>query len=187
MEYKDVKTPKELLTYMDIINYGFVSKEGNIYSCNNIDLFEKYVTTKWFLSDKERLLKVKYGHCFDQVELERAWFEEHNYIVKTFYIMFVLPYENNYTTHTFLIYEKDNKYYHFEHADYYNRGIHEFNTLTEALDNEYNYHLNSNKKENSITSSEIKSLHIFEYNKPPFNISFNDFITYIIDNGKLIK
>ena len=179
---KNINTPEELLEYMDIINYGFTFN-NKIYLDKD---FENNIL-KWKLSSPERLLKEKYGHCFDQVELEREWFTKHNYKVYTFYIMFLLPYENPYTTHTFLVYEDNNKYYHFEHSDYYNRGIHEYNTLDELLDSEINNHLKSNQKDNKMTKEEINSLVIYEYQKPPYNIGFLDFINNILNNGKKIR
>ena len=74
-----IKTPEELLTFMDCINYGFTDKDGINYTDEQ---FEENVFDKWYLSSPERLLKVKYGHCFDQVELEREWFTKKNYKIQ---------------------------------------------------------------------------------------------------------
>lgn len=185
-EYQNIKTPAELLKYMDNIQYGFTDKEGKNYGSWNEEEFEKEVFNKWFLSSPERLIKVKHGHCYDQVELERDWFIKHGYKVHTYYMMFLLPYENPYTTHTFLIYEKDNKYYYFEHSDYYHRGIYEFKSLNEALTFCRSNHLKSNKAQNNMTTEEMSSLKIFSYPKPKYNLKMNEFIDYILDNGQEI-
>ena len=177
---KEIKTPEELLKFMDIINYGFTDEENNNYTDTE---FEKNVFQKWRLSSPERLLKVKYGHCFDQVELEREWFTKNNYKIHTYYMMFLLPYENPFSTHTFLVYEDNNKYYLFEHSDYFNRGIHEYNTLDELLNSETKHHLNTNLKDNKMTKEEQDSLVIYEYSKPEYNIDMLTFINNILDNG----
>lgn len=184
MEYNNIKKPSELLEFMNNIEYGFVDKDGKKYGSWNEEKFESNVTTKWFLSSPERLLKVGYGHCFDQVELERSWFIKHNYNFKTYYMMFLFNEPNNYSTHTFLVYEENNKWYLFEHSDYYDRGIHEFNTLNEALKYKLQKHIEYNRQYNEINQDVISHLHIYEYEKPDYNINFNEFIDNILCNGK---
>ena len=180
---KSIKTPEELLKYMDIINYGFVDENNNVYQDED---FEQNVFSKWKLSSPERLLKVKYGHCFDQVELEREWFTN-KYPIHTYYMMFLVPYENPFSTHTFLVYENNHKYYLFEHSDYFNRGIHEYNSLDELLDKEMKHHLEYNLKNNKMTDEEQKSLVIYEYQKPEYNIDMIEFINNILEKGKRIR
>lgn len=184
MKYENVNSPNELMSFMNSIEYGFVDSAGNKYGSWNEDEFEKNVQTKWHLSSPERLIEVGYGHCFDQVELERDWFSKHNYNYKTFYIMFLFDHPNDYSTHTFLVYEDNNKWYLFEHSDFYDRGIHEFNSLKDALIYKMNLHIEYNKKYNQVGEEEINHLRVFEYDKPISNLSFNDFIDFILDNGK---
>lgn len=89
MKYKDVKTPIQLLKYMEEnIKYGFVDDNGKQYTPINIEEFQEACKTKYKLSSPQRLLGVKYGHCWDFVELEREWFKNHQYNFKTFYICF---------------------------------------------------------------------------------------------------
>ena len=181
---EDIKTPEELLSFMDQINYGFVDQDNKVYLDEE---FEEHVFNKWRLSSPERLLKVKYGHCFDQVEFEREWFTKHNYKFKTYYMMYLLPYENPFSTHTFLVYEANNKYYLFEHSDYFNRGIHEYNTLDELLTSESKHHTEYNLKNHEMTKEEINSLKIYEYQKPKYDIDMLTFINDIIEKGKRIR
>ena len=178
-----IKSPEELLTFMNSINYGFTDKDGINYTDEE---FEKNVFDKWYLSSPERLLNVKYGHCFDQVELEREWFTKNNYNVHTYYAMFALPYENPFSTHTFLVYEKDNKYYLFEHADYHHRGIKEFPSLKELLLKVKKYHIEYNLKDFDMTEEEINSFVLYEYPKPKYNINMLDFINGVLNSGKKI-
>ncbi len=104
------------------IKYGFVDDNGKEYGLWDNQEFQEGCQTKWHLSSPQRLIKVGYGHCWDQFELERDWFKTHNYNFKTFYIWFELPYDNSYSIHTYLIFENNGKYCYFEHSDFNNRG-----------------------------------------------------------------
>lgn len=187
MKYDEIKSPFELLNFMDIIEYGFVDDEGNKYGSWNEDEFEENVITKWHLSSPEKLLEAGYGHCFDQVELERSWFNKNNYNFKTYYMMFLFDYKNDYSTHTFLVYEENKKWYLFEHSDYFERGIKEFNTLEEALKYKLQKHIEYNRQYNKVEKEELEHLHLYEYQNPSYNLTFNEFIDYILEKGQDIK
>lgn len=184
MEYELLKTPEDLLKFMDCINYGFVDADGVKYGTFDEDAFEENVLIKWKLSSPERLLDVKYGHCFDQVELERDWFTKHNYNFKTYYIMFLFDYPNEYTTHTFLIYEQNNKWWIFEHSDGFERGIVAFHSLDDALKYKMERHIEHNKRYNKVGLEEIKCLHVYEYDKPLYGATFREFIDNILEHSK---
>ena len=181
MEYKDVINPTELLEFMDEnIKYGFVDRENKIHKPS--DSFDKECRKNWRLSSPERLIEKGYGHCYDQVELERDWFTKNGYNVKTFFSIFELDYDNPYTTHTFLVYEDNNKFYLFEHADYENRGIWEFSSYNEAVKAQIKRSVTLNRKNNNLKDDELSSLCVYEYNKPKYNISMNRFIDDVIYN-----
>lgn len=177
MRFEEIKTPEELLEFMDVIKYGFETLDGK--KCIEESDFEKNILN-WTLSSPERLLSVKLGHCFDQVELERDWFFKNNYNIKTYFMIFLMEEKNNYPTHTFLTYEKNNKWYLFEHADYYNRGIHEFNSLEELLESAKKRQI----KYANVSDDIKEKLTIFEYDKPEYNIGFIDFINRIVEEGR---
>lgn len=188
MKYKDVKTPIQLLKYMEEnIKYGFVDNSGKQYTPVNMEEFQSACKTKYRLSTPKRLLEVKYGHCFEFVELERDWFKKHNYSFKTFYIMFVLPYDNSYSVHTYLVYESNEKFYYFEYANLLNRGIHEFASYEEAIKYQRIKHIEHNKQRNVVGEEELKHLKIYEYKNILYNCSMNDFINDILNNGKVVK
>lgn len=188
MNYSDINTPSELLEYMkDNIHYGFVDDEGKKHGPWNNEEFQNTCRISWHLSSPLRLLKVKYGHCFDQVELERYWFKKHGYNFKTFFIMFLLPYDNAYSTHTYLVYEENGKYYYFEHSDYNNLGIYEFMSLEDAINYQKKKHIENNQKTNDINDEVLKKIKVFEYDEPLYNISMSDFIDYILENGKEVN
>ena len=185
MEYKDIKTPEQLLKYMDEnIKYGFVDDNGKEYGPWDNQEFQESCQTKWHLSSPERLIQSGYGHCWDQVELERDWFKIHNYNFKTFYIWFEFPYENSYSTHTYLVYENYGKYYYFEHSDFNNRGIYEFLSYEDAISYQKEKHIEQNKKRNFINEKIINHLHVYEYDKPVYGCTMSEFIDYILENAK---
>ncbi len=188
MQYKDVKIPEQLLNYMDKnIKYGFVDDVGKEYVPSNNEKFQEACKTKWRLSSPNRLIKVKYGHCWDQIELERDWFEKHGYHFKTFYIWFEFPYDNSYSTHTYLVFENDGKYYYFEHSDFNNKGIYEFATYEEAINYQKEKFIEINKQRNPVGEEELKHLYIYEYDKPKYGLTMSEFIDYILANAKKVE
>ena len=107
----------KIMDLMSIINYGWIDKNG-IKHINDYDTF----SDDYILQSPNDLIDSKLGVCWDQVELERYYFESFNNSVKTF---FIVHYDNDKCpTHTFLIYEKNGKYCWFEHSWERYRGIH---------------------------------------------------------------
>lgn len=179
-EYNNIKNPKELLEFMNQnIEYGFYGSDNKIHTPDSKDFneeFDKY----WVLCDKDRLLKYKYGNCYDQVELEKDWFKSNNYEFKTFFIYYDLNFENDYFTHTYLAYKENDKWYYFEHADYNNRGIHEFNSLNELKEFQKNKFIEFNKASGRKINEKINSkIKIVEYNITNHNINCDEFYEYM--------
>ncbi len=184
MLYKDIKTPDELLKFMEEnIIYGFVSKEGKKYTDSFSDDWQNDWYSKCIVQTGKETLKTKIGTCFDQVELERLWFKEHNYSFKTIFMIFSSNKINNLPTHTFLIYKTANKYYWFEHAFYINKGIHEFNSYQEAITyikhQQLDYAINNNK----IEKSYYRLLKIYEYNEIPSNLNVSEYLNWVTKNS----
>lgn len=106
MNYEKIKTPEELMEYMDKnILYGFYDYKNHKKYYGNDKNFNFLVNNFWTLSSPTDLQKYNIGHCFDQVELERDFFTKNNYKYKTFFIWFKCSRPNSYPTHTFLVYQ----------------------------------------------------------------------------------
>lgn len=165
----------EIMNMMKEIEYGWLDK-------NNIKHYEDYelFSDNYILQTPKEVLENKIGVCWDQVEFERYYFENNNYNVKTY---FIVHYDDDKCpTHTFLTFEKDNKYYWFEHSWERFRGIHEYNLEQELLldvkekfvkceiDNDYN--------ENNLV--------LYEYSKPKYHISVQEFYKHC-ENGIKVK
>ena len=175
----NIKTAYELLDFMSInIKYGYLGKSGKVYYYEDKDFYNKWYS-EYVLESKDDILKNLVGTCFDQVELERFWFERNNYEVKTFFEMVKLNYENNYPMHTFLAFKDGDKWYYFENADNKNRGIHAFSSLDELLKYQYNKYIEY-LREFDILDKEIKNIIIKEYFKPKERIGIEEFIEEVL-------
>lgn len=187
-KYNEVNTPEELLKFMDkYITYGIYGIDSKSYTNWENDInseFQIACQTKYALCDKERILKYGLGTCWDQVELERFWFKEHNYNFKTFFIWFYFEEDNNYGTHTYLVYEKNNKYYYFEHADYNNKGIYEFDSYKDAIEYQMSKHINFMKQNGLPIDEEIlKHIQVIEFNIGKYEIDMNEYFENLFDSN----
>ncbi len=173
-----------IINLMGTINYGFLDKEGiNIFALNNV---EQSFNENYYLMPPQETLNKKVGTCFDQVELERKLFSKIGIKTSSYFLCF----KNNdcIISHTFLVYELNQKFYWFEHAWYDEVGIHEFECLYDLLRIVELKFLKSHKKEIDKSFDE----YIFKYERPKFNISSQNFYNYIfkqkrVINYKLIK
>ena len=87
--------------------------------------------SNYLLSSPQETIKTGIGICWDQVELERYYFQNTGYPVHTY--IFIYYNNKDCPTHSFLTYEKNGKYYWLEHAYEKYQGIHCYDTLKELL------------------------------------------------------
>lgn len=164
----------ELMNIMDNIDYGWKDKYG--YCHFNVDdsFSEDYI-----LQSPNELLESKLGVCWDQVELERYLLKSNEWNIKTY---FIVHYEGNCPTHTFLTFEKNNKYYWFEHSWNQFKGIHEYNSMNALLKDVRNKficnELNNKYNENNLV--------LREYFKPKYGLSVIDFFKHCESNDSII-
>lgn len=163
-----------IMNTLEKINYGYKDNNNKIH--NNVDeLFSDTYT----LQKPEETLKNRVGVCWDQVELERNLFEKENINIDTY---FIVHYDNDKCpTHTFLIFQNNNKYYWFEHSWSKFKGIHEYNTELEALkdikEKFIKYELNNNYNPMNLC--------IYKYIKPEYGITCLEFYKHC-EKGKNI-
>lgn len=180
LDYEDIKTPEELLDWMQDITYGYLGKT-KLHTYDEEDFNDTWYN-EYLLEEPSELIKAKIGNCWDQTELERYWFENNNYKVKTIYEMINLPYENPYPTHSFLIYQdKDSSWNWFENSDFNNRGIHKKKTEKELIE----YQLSKYKellKTFNITEEELKNITIKEFQKPATHSNAEKYIEHVLNS-----
>lgn len=154
----------EVMNLMENIEYGYVDRDFDKHFIVDETYSDNYV-----LQTPKEIIKNKIGVCWDQVELERYYFKGNDWNVKTYVIV---HYDNDKCpTHTFLTFEKDNKYYWFEHSWSLFKGIHEYNSLKNLLvdvrDKFIKYELNHNYKKHNLC--------IYNYKKPKFHLNVLEF------------
>ncbi len=183
----EIKSPESLLDYMNKnIKYGFIGKDDKHYTDSASEEWNDWYS-KCIVQNGEEVLKSNIGTCWDQVELERLWFEKHNYSFHTYFMWFELDRENDYPSHTFLIYEKDNKYYWFENAFEAERGIHEFTSIDEAIECVKSKQIKYTKT-NFVNAStdDMNSLVVYEYSKPENHLGINDYLNHVTSTKYVI-
>jgi len=150
--------PDELFNYLSDIKYDRHTKE------------EDYI-----VKTPEEVLQTRKSICYDQVELERYFFERWKYQFKTFFIYGGLPIENN-ETHTVLIFKENNKYYWFEHS------WEKFRSIQGPFDS---YDSAVQKCCDELAKNwKINKIYYIEYNKPnKTHLNANQFANYIIHNS----
>lgn len=171
---KDMLNEFEIMNLMKDIKYGWVDKNNKTH-----ELVDETFSDNYMLQSPNEVIKTKIGVCWDQVELERYFFEENDWKVKTYFLVY---YDGDKcSTHTFLTFEKDNKYYWFEHAWEIFSGIHEYKSLKELLfdvrDKFIKYELNDGYT--------LCNLVLHEYRKPKYHITVQEFYNHC-DYGKYI-
>lgn len=164
----------EIMNLMDNIEYGWLDKNNTKH-----DLIDNTYQENYILETPQEVIKNKIGVCWDQVELERYYLRTHDLNIKTYFLVY---YDNEKCpTHTFLTYKKDNKYYWLEHAWIKFKGIHEYSSKIELLTDVRNKFIMSELK-NHYTK---KNLVLYEYQKPKYHISTQEFFKYC-ESGKQI-
>ena len=163
---------EEILSLMDNIEYGYVDNKGNKYTDDYQNFSSLYV-----LSSPDEVIKSRVGVCFDQVELERYYFKNTCFDVKTYFIVHDVGIKDS---HTFLTYTNNGKYYWFEHAFADYRGIHEYNSLKDLLCDV------SEKFINDIENPILDKIKIYCYPKPTYHMSVLEFFNYL-EKKDLIK
>jgi len=155
---------EKMMELMSIIEYGWVDKDNNKYDAVN-ELFSH----KYILQSPKQIQESKIGVCWDQVELERYYFNNVQLPIKTY---FLCHYDNDKCpTHTFLVYEVAKKFYWFEHSWEKYKGVHKYNTLKELL-----VDVRSKFIETELNNNyEKMNLILYEYIKPECGISVIEF------------
>ena len=164
------KSPVELLNFMDDIQYGIIGTNNKKYDTLDVNNYKLYR-----LRSPEELYKNKIGVCWDQTQFERYIFKKWAYKFKTYYIE--LDDKTN-STHTFLVYEENGKFYYFENAYGKIRGIWE----SDSVDDIFNFVLKSMFEDDKEYNYEI-----YEYDTEKFGFKTLEFMDYIINNGKKIQ
>ena len=167
-----------IMNIMESIEYGFKDKSGKNIINVNPQKWDNDFADFYYLQSREELLETKCGVCWDQVELERDLFNENDIKCKSYFIF--ISDRNMLPTHTFLTFKDNNKYYWFEHSWAKYKGIHEYISKEDLLNDVINKF-----KEDHKDVSNNATLYLYQYQQPKKHISCSEFYKYI-ETQKLI-
>jgi hypothetical protein len=168
----EMEEASKIMEILNEIDYGF--KDNNNFNIlDDIKKWDNEFDKFYYLLSPEELLEKKCGVCWDQVELERKLFTDYKIDTKTYFIY--IDDKKNLPSHTLLTFNYNNKIYWFEHSWYDYKGIHEYNNLNDLLNDLKNKFIKSREKEIDNNYEVL----IYQYNKPNYHISCNEFYEYI--------
>lgn len=181
MKFDEISRPQELLNFMNKnMIHGYVGKSNNrLYKYSDKD-FKTHWGEEYYLQSPSQLLASNHGVCWDKVELERYWFEKNKYNYKTIFIHFEMEEENEYPSHTFLVFEKENKWYWFEHSFLKHRGIHKYEKLNELIEDVKQKQLEIAIEIGVATAEDYKLIKDYEYGTPQYGCDAEEFWKRIV-------
>ena len=180
MNIDDIKSPEDILKYMDNIKYGWLDIDSNEH-VGELKNFRKLYRT----SSIEETLEHKIGTCIEQVYLMHTLLNKLNIENKMFCTRI---YESNDFNdveaeehmHCFVLYYLNDKVYQIEHPNPDRIGIYEFISEEEAINKINNYY---------VELSGGIPRPVTEFYEVIPNISFKEFNNYInsLDKEKYVK
>jgi hypothetical protein len=179
MTFDKINNPNDLLEYMKYnIKYGFLGKNGKKYYDQNSNEWNDW-SEQCIVQSGEEVIESKIGTCWDQVELERLWFDKYNYTIRTFFIWFEVGRENDLPTHTFLLFEREGKWYWFENSFAKYSGIHEYNSVDEAIEDIKNKQIDFASYNKDFREEDKNTLECYEFTKPISHLGVDDYIDFV--------
>lgn len=172
--YNKIKTPLELSSYMkDNIKYQWMDQNGLFHTEMDYNMY-----TNYSLMTPVEVVENSSGICVDQAELEREWFDIHNYQYEVLNIQIFR--EDSAPGHIFLIYFEDNKWNWFENAWGKYKGIHSYSSKENLFkDIKDKFIIQEN-----ITFDEISNIIIEDFPKYPYHISYEQMDNYDFNKSK---
>lgn len=165
---------KEIDAKMFPIQYGWVDSDGGKHT----DM--AHYAERYKLQMPDQLLESRLGVCWDQVELQRKLFDYAGITTRSFFIVHYD--EDKCPTHTFILFEYDNKIFWYEHAWAIMRGLHEYDNLKNAILDIRDKFI-GNELRNKYNQ---RNLVIYEYDAPQKNLSCPEFYKHC-EKGKQIQ
>lgn len=164
--FYDISTPEELFDYM-ILNliYGWIDVNNKEHINTLKDFRENYKT-----SSIDEILSTKLGTCIESAKLIKHFLDLKGIENKMFCYRSYKNEDNfdqEVKMHCFVLYNLNGYWYHFEHSNYDNRGIHKYDSLELALEQ-----ITKRHNENGIRElSEIDDI--------PDGLSFKEFNQFV--------
>ena len=156
------------------INYGWHDKNKVLHE----KLTEGDFAKEYKMQRIKDIKKTNYAICWEMCELQRKYFRKRQ--IKHYTIFAILKKHKRLPCHTFSVIEYNNKYYWFEASWSKEKGIHEFNSLTEILEFYRNNFHDFCKGEYNPNNLEF-----YKYLKPPIRMNCNMFYFWCMHGIKI--
>ena len=177
-EMTDIKTPKDVLSFMDKIKYGYVDINGEKH-INSL----KGVRTLYRTPSVEDVLNTEVGNCIDQVLVMHYLLDNLNIPNKIFctrvYESGDIPEEEEEHMHCFVLYYDDEGVHHIEHPDGEKKGIYHYQNEETAIET-------INKRYIEMAGGVARPVTELPYIEKGLNYrEFNDFVNSLDEEKKL--
>lgn len=179
-----LRTIDDLYDFCQNITYGWIDRVGQKH-------YEPNSSEEYFLQSPGEVLQNKIGICWDQTELQRAWFVAHGYDVKTYFLYYYIN-DNNCPSHSIMVFRDGNKYCWFEpmfqttklYALY--SGIHKYDTLEGLLERFYTRFMQHCREMRWLSGRfNFENVELYEYNRPEYGISGVEFYDHCRTGRKI--
>ena len=175
----NITTPEELMQYFkNHCNYGFVYR-NKTFTDDQPD-FQKNMDKLYKIRLGEDFLKHKYGVCWDFCELERLFFLQENFEHECYFIESYITPEEGGPTHTFALFQHNNKWFWFEFAWLFYRGIWEYNSKEEALKDIL-------EKFENLYDNQLINISIYQTQKVTKRLNAFEFVEHCLKGQKIIN
>ena len=171
----NLTTPQQLLDYMKVnIQYGWIGTDNNKHF-GNLKNFRKLYRT----SSLKEITETGLGTCIESAIVAKAWLDSKN-IENILFCHRSYETEDNFDKevkmHIIILFKDKNKWIHFEHSNRPKQGLHEYNSIENALD-DITYMFKEHGDVRELT--EIPCI--------PIGLSFKNFNNFVndFDNKKL--
>lgn len=165
--FNDVKTPMELMDFMNVnIEYGWIDNQG-FKHLNNLKGFRK----NYRISSIDKMLEVGLGTCIEQAKMIKYFFDKMGFENKLYCYRSYETEENfdkDIRMHCFVLFKYNDSWYHFEHSNRPKRGIHKYDSVESAIED-----ITSGFKEHG----DIRKL--TEIDSIPSGLTFKEFNNFV--------
>ena len=127
--------------------------------------------------------------CWDQTELQRAWFITHNY--DCFSLLIYYDLDNSCPAHSILVYREGKQYCWFEpmfnQTQVYYCGIHKYGTIAKLISHLRTKFVCNGQESGYLPKNfDIRRLQLYEYNQPTYGINDVEFFKHCQRGRKLL-
>ena len=159
------------------MKYGFTYR-NKVFTDTEPD-FQENMNKFYKIRLGEDFLKSGYGVCWDFCEFERDFFEYKKIPYECFFFEAFVTREGGGPTHTFLLFSRNGKWFWFEFAWQFHRGIWEFNTKEDAIES-------IKKKFVEFFNKDFSDVKVFKTNKVTKRLNAFEFVDFCY-KGKRVE